>query len=378
MPARRKGPHLWLRRARRGNGAKRAAVWLIRDGDHRRSTGCLADDLDGAEEALRRYIAAKRISRAAAARNRDPAHIPVADVLSLYARDVAPRHAAPIETLRRIEKLSGFFGGLTLADINGARCRAYATARPQAMARRELEDLRAAIRHHRREGLCSEIIEVVLPERGPQRERWLTRGEAAAIIRAAWRHRERQAGAATARATRRHIARFVLVALYTGSRAGVILRAALQPAEGHGWFDLTRGVFYRRAAGRSETKKRAPPIPLPPRLLAHLRRWRRNGQRFAVEWNGAPVRSIRKAFAAAVDAAGLDSSEVTPHVLRHTAATWLMQAGVDLWPAGGYLGMTVEMLSRRYGHHHPDHLKQARDAFSRRREAVAEAVAGRR
>ena len=31
-----------------------------------------------------------------------------------------------------------------------------------------------------------------------------------------------------------------------------------------------------------------------------------------------------------------------PHVLRHTAATWLMQARVDVFEAAGYLGMTVE------------------------------------
>jgi integrase len=37
--------------------------------------------------------------------------------------------------------------------------------------------------------------------------------------------------------------------------------------------------------------------------------------------------------------------------LRHTAATWLMQAGVDRWEAAGFLGMSVEMLDRVYGHH---------------------------
>jgi hypothetical protein len=35
----------------------------------------------------------------------------------------------------------------------------------------------------------------------------------------------------------------------------------------------------------------------------------------------------------------------------------------DIWQAAGYLGMTVETLSARYGHHHPDHLAGARNAF---------------
>jgi integrase len=156
------------------------------------------------------------------------------------------------------------------------------------------------------------------------------------------------------------------VALYTGTRASAVCGAALQPTEGRGFIDLARGVFYRRPAGRRETTKRAPPIPLPDRLLAHLRRWKRRGQHFAVEWNGEPVKAIEKAFANAVADADLGKG-VTPHTLRHTAATWLMQEGVDLWEAAGYLGMTVEMLSQRYGHHHPDHLSGAKNAFSRQR-----------
>ena len=113
-------------------------------------------------------------------------------------------------------------------------------------------------------------------------------------------------------------------------------------------------------------KKRQPPVPLPPGLVAHLRRWKRRGQRFAVEWNREPVKAIEKAFANVVREAGL-GAEVTPHVLRHTAATWLMQAGVDIWEAAGFLGMTVEMLSQRYGHHHPAHLERAKNAFGRHR-----------
>jgi integrase len=139
------------------------------------------------------------------------------------------------------------------------------------------------------------------------------------------------------------------------------------PTIGRGHVDLDRGVFYRRAPGARETKKRQPPVRLPDRLLAHLRRWERLGiaKQAVVEWNGKPVRSVRKAFAAAVKAAGLNG-KITPHILRHTAATWAMQAGGDLWQIAGFLGMTVEMLEGVYGHHHPDFQRDAADAVTGR------------
>jgi integrase len=59
--------------------------------------------------------------------------------------------------------------------------------------------------------------------------------------------------------------------------------------------------------------------------------------------------------------------DVVRHSLRHTAATWLMQAGVDMWEAAGWLGMTVEQLEANYGHHHPDFQEEAAEAFGGRR-----------
>jgi integrase len=376
MPARAR-PHLYLRRSRSDETGSHAAVWIIKDRGHQRSTGCAAHDVEGAERAFAKYLASKHASAARNARNRDPEQIPVADVLTLYLSDIVPKQARPKETKSRIAALEHFFGNKMLSDVNGETCRAYVAQRStDAAARRELEDLRAAINYHRREGLHDKIVSVVLPDERPARDRWLTRSEAARLIRSAWRYREIQKGKPTDRRSRRHIARFILVALYTGTRASAVCGAALQPTPGCGWIDLERGVFYRRPAGKRETKKRQPPVPLPDHLLAHLRRWKRRGQKFAVEWNGAPVQSVDKAFAKVATDAGL-SDDVTPHTLRHTAATWLMQAGTDMWEAAGYLGMTVEMLSQRYGHHHPDHLSGAKNAFRRRRsDLVAERVAG--
>ena len=369
MPEAAKGPRLWLRRERRDRSGRitHPAVWCIRDdGRYQESTGCGIDNRRGAERALTEYLA-KRQVRSIRAGSRDPSEIPVADVIALYAQDVAAKHARPIETRGRLKKLLHFFGDKMLSDINGAASRDYAAQRStDAAARRELEDLRAAINHHRREGLCSQVVAVALPPERPARERWLTRAEAARLILKAWRYREVQKGQPTDRRSRQHVAKFILVALYTGTRASAVCGASLEPVTGRGWIDLERGVFYRRPAGRRESKKRQPPVPLPPGLLAHLRRWRRRGQRFAVEWNREPVESIDKAFRNAVADAGL-GADVTPHVLRHTAATWLMQAGVDVWEAAGFLGMTIEMLSQRYGHHHPAHLERARNAFGQHR-----------
>lgn len=86
-----------------------------------------------------------------------------------------------------------------------------------------------------------------------------------------------------------------------------------------------------------------------------------------MEWNGKPVRSVKNAFARAVEVAGLDLTDgnVTPHTLRHTPATWLMQRGVDPWEAAGFLGMSVKVLIDTCGHHHPNHLHGAADAITR-------------
>jgi hypothetical protein len=57
---------------------------------------------------------------------------------------------------------------------------------------------------------------------------------------------------------------------------------------------------------------------------------------------------------------------VTPHTLRHTAATWLMQRAAPMWEAAGFLGMSEKTLRDTYGHHHPDHLKGAAEGIGSR------------
>ncbi|MBZ8133266.1 site-specific integrase [Afifella sp. IM 167] len=365
MPRQAKGIRLWYQRERIApdGSLRERGVWCIRDGRRKHRTGFALGERAEAEKALADYIVSRReVPRHG---QRPAAETLIVDVLNLYLLDVVPAQARPDEAAGRIARLGTFFDGMHLSDLNGALCRAYAAGRGAPVAaRRELEDLRAAINHHRAEGLCAEIVSVVLPPRPASRERWLTRSEAARLIWAAWSYREVQKGAETDRRPLRHVARFVLAGLYTGTRAGPILAASFTPVPARPLVDLDRGVFYRRPAARRETKKRAPPVVLPRRLLAHLRRWRRLGQAGPVEWRGAPTARIHRAFAHAASLAGL-GEDVTPHTLRHTCATWLMQEGVDMWQASRFLGMSMETLERVYGHHHPDHLRAAREALDR-------------
>jgi integrase len=42
----------------------------------------------------------------------------------------------------------------------------------------------------------------------------------------------------------------------------------------------------------------------------------------------------------ALSVKAFDEDNVTPHTLRHTAATWLMQRAAPMWEAAGFLGMS--------------------------------------
>jgi integrase len=366
MPRRGRGPRLWFQPARRDrNGYIDAGGWTIRDGRIKHRLGLGPDtDQSTLDAALEDYLRAKR--QVPRDRDRHPAEVMIADVISIYAEDVAPRQERPKEVAARLGKLLDFFGTRRLDELNAKLCAAYAAGRGSvSAARRELEDLRSAVRHHWQAGLCLSLTPVVLPDRGESRVKWLRREEAARLLLAAYRYREVQKGFATGRRSLAHVARFILVGLYTGTRAGAICGAALAPTVGRGWVDLEAGVFYRRSIGRRETKKRQTPIRVPPRLLCHLRRWARLGisKRYVVEWNGGPVKRINKGFRSARRLARL-GEDVVPHSLRHTCATWLAQRGVPIHEICGFLGMTRETFEQVYGHHHPDFQASAVNALS--------------
>jgi integrase len=371
-----KGARLYLRPARRDKNGKirERATWIIRDGEDYISTGCVASEIAKAEEKLSAYIAEKYEP---IRKVRDLERIHIADVLNIFVTDRRESQANKRTFDGRIDRLNAWWGDKTLAEVNGPSCREYARIRKaKGGARRDLEDLRAAIRHHAKEGYHRGEVYVVLPEKGQPRDRWLTRSEAARLLWACLRTREvqkRHRGRlknqklSTKKYPLRHLARFLIIGFYTGTRAAAIAAASPYRAIGRSFVDLDRGIFYRLQEGKKPTKKRQPPIPLPPRLLAHMRRWKEKKliARSFVEFNGKEVQSVKTALKHAVKIAKLEG-RISAHVLRHTAATWMMMSGTDPWQAAGYLGMKFETLMEVYGHHHPDYLWDAVEGITRK------------
>jgi len=369
MPRQPRGPYLWLRpaRQREDKGAERA-VWVIKDGGLQRSTGLGAGERREAEAALADYIASKY---ALARRERDIGEIPIADVLNVYLADVAPNQARPEKAAERCGRLLDFSGERTLDSVTGATCRAYAEWRgSNGGARRDLQDLAAAIGHHAKEGLHRSTVRVALPAKGQARQRWLTRDEVAKLLWTCWRNREVQEGKPTDKRPLRHLARVLLIGVYTGSRPGAILNASWRQGPGLSWVDTVNGVFHRHAEGEAETTKRQPTVKLAPGLLAHLRRWKRldaaqaRSQSYVVSYRGAKVASVKTALHTACRLAGVEP--VTAYTLRHTAASWLVARGLPTRKVADFIGTGEQMILSHYGHLAPDYQDEAARAIGRK------------
>ncbi len=169
--------------------------------------------------------------------------------------------------------LSG--GAGRIRDVNGANCRAYVAWRTAQIyrgksisdqtARHDLKTMRAAINWYKSERDASLIAPAVtLPAKAaPRFGYYLERSEVAMRLRVARKSYRT-----------RHVARMMLIGVYTGTRPGAILRLRWTPAVDAGWFDIEGEVLYRAGSKARPNKKRQPPAQIHFRLLPHLRRWR--------------------------------------------------------------------------------------------------------
>jgi integrase len=243
-----------------------------------------------------------------------------------------------------------YWDGKSIQDVNKNTCALYVTWRAKSgnTTRRELAVLQAAINYCFQSGRLTRTVAVTLPAKPESQERWLTNHEAALLLRATLRSPQ----------VRLYLPLFILIAIYTGRRKEAILSLRWHQV------DLDRGVIDFRK--ETETNKRRGRVKIPRKLLGHLKRARQRASDlgYVLHIDGKRIGNIKKSFAAACKRAGLGN--VTPHTLKHTAASWIVQSGRSFDDAAEFLATSAKVLRDTYAHLHPEHQRGVADALCRR------------
>lgn len=273
----------------------------------------------------------------------------VAECWSVYDAKHVQRNVVATETTAYCwRSLEPHFGALTVAQVNQDQVDAYVAKRtsgrlgravkPQT-CRKELAALFAALRFCARKPqamFSSTIIEdVVLPEDGEPRDRWLKTDEMQRMIDAAARLRR---GSVLTRGER-----FLWLALETAARKQAIMELTWDRV------DLETGTIHYDVPGAKRTSKRRSSVPISRALRPILARAYMERQNELVMGAATEIWPVVKAIAKEARVA-----DVSPHTLRHTAATHMARRGVPLWKIAKILGNTLAMVERVYAKWAPE------------------------
>jgi len=263
---------------------------------------------------------------------------------------------------RFLKPLADHFSGTLLRNIDQhaidlAAKKLYPNVGPATRNRQVYTPMSAILHHGARKGFCSVPI-IARPKQPKGKSRWLREDEAEQLLNAC----------------AAHLRPLVVFMLYTGARAGEAV-----------WLDWRNVSLEKRQVTFPKTKNGEPrSVPLHPRVIDAISRiTHRKGAVFHTH-EGVPYSRldpkdntdtsagtrIASAFSSACKRAGLswqvldDSgrpildknkkpivrTDITPHVCRHTWATWHYQHNRDLTKLqelGGWKTLTMVM---RYAH----------------------------
>lgn len=150
-----------------------------------------------------------------------------------------------------------------------------------------------------------------------------------------------------------HLRRFAILAITTGARASAILDLTWDRV------DFERGLVILKNPQDTRPMKGRAIVPMNATLRSALTEAKEGAlSDFVIEWAGQKVGRVNKGVTAASDRSGLGF--VTPHVMRHSAAVWMAEAGVDFEEIAQYLGHENSTITKRvYARFSPTHLRKA-------------------
>lgn len=297
---------------------------------------------------------AARLAPAAYAGRTRPVGKTVGDLWKGYERDMEGR--AVVGTMKHTWKaLKARFETMEAETITIADCREHVAERrairtpkhPQGISdgtiHTELGHLRMVLLWAQKHGLTSAAPAIERPSKPEPKEAHLTRAEAKALIDAS---------------NAVHVALAVRLMIGTGARN----EAAMQLT----WdrVDMDRRMIQLRNPFDKAKRKGRATVPINDTLLASLQTAKKGALTpFVIEWAGAPVKSIKRGLKAAGD--GIGRPDVSPHMLRHSAAVWMAEDGHDMNEISQFLGHgDVKTTTRIYARFSPTHLRKLADSLN--------------
>ena len=240
------------------------------------------------------------------------------DAVWYYEHERMPKLKSATSVKNDLEQLKPYYEGKTYADLSAISREYGRTALSPATIRKRLTILRAAAEYAfkvHQIGDRADIDRMVLPTVRNARQVYLDRRTVIQISRRMerpWRG-------------------LVIMAFYSGLRLGEILAAKHR-----------NGAFEIRDSKNGEPRR----IPIHPKAAVYARRIRA----------GVRGDTTSKKFLEAARALGIDARF---HDLRHSAASEMINRGVDLYTVGAVLGHKSAVSTKRYAHLRQDKLREA-------------------
>jgi integrase len=297
---------------------------------------------------------ATRLATSRYAKLTRPGGTTVNDLWKGYVADMEGR--AVVGTMSHTWKaLEKRFGPMEAEAISIADCRAHTAERRAVKTRRypngiqdgtihtELGHLRMVLLWAKKNKLISEAPHIERPSKPEPKDAHLTRDEVIALVDAS---------------KAPHVALAIRLMIATGARNEAALQLTWDRVDFH-----RKMIQLRNPFDKAKRKGRAT-IPINETLFDALTDAHKlSVTNYVVEWAGGPIKSIKKGLKAAGTVIG--RPDVSPHMLRHSAAVWLAEDGHDMHEISQYLGHgDVKTTTRIYARFSPTHLRKLADSLN--------------
>lgn len=246
-----------------------------------------------------------------------------------------------------------------------------------ATAQKDLRMLRAALNSAYDEKIIPRkpTFKVKFASSAPK-DRWLSKSEVKRLVEACYPEQALAADGSVIfrNRDRSHIAGFIMISIATAARKQAVLELtwdqiympSAEDLKGLPLFDLQTQKVNGNCIidfGEGNGNKRRPKMNLSHNYplvswLAFTRpdetddSYSKEGLGRVITFRGEPVKDIKTALANVAKEAGVP--DVTPHTLKHTSITWMVQSGLDLLEISKLTNTSIETLEQHYTHHRPD------------------------